>query len=96
MEEKQIVLFSLSTCPVCKKTKMFLDKKKVEYVLVELDLVDLDSRDKLLAEVRKFNPRETFPTLVISSDRSLQSQGKGEKVIVGYNEPELISEFGGQ
>ncbi|MBF0606914.1 MAG: glutaredoxin family protein [Candidatus Magnetobacterium sp. LHC-1] len=83
---RNIVLFALSTCPACKKTRDLLDTNKIEYVLVELDLVDLDSRDKLLGEVRRFNPRETFPTLVIN---------KGEKVIVGYDESELKGEFGG-
>ncbi|MBF0317175.1 MAG: glutaredoxin [Nitrospirae bacterium] len=87
MKERNIILFALSTCPACKKTKDLLDKSNIEYVLVELDLVDRDSRDKLLGEVRRFNTRETFPTLVIN---------KGERVIVGYDESALTGEFGGQ
>ncbi|KJU87278.1 glutaredoxin-like protein [Candidatus Magnetobacterium bavaricum] len=85
MKERNIVLFALSTCPACKKTRDLLDKNKIEYVLVELDLVDRDSRDKLLGEVRRFNPRETFPTLVVN---------KGEKVIVGYDYEASMSVFG--
>ncbi len=81
-EEKKVVLFALSTCPACKKTKALLKELGVEAVVVDLDLVDRESRDKLLQEVRKFNPRETFPTLVIN---------KGEKVVVGYSEEEIRS-----
>ncbi|QWR76347.1 glutaredoxin family protein [Candidatus Magnetomonas plexicatena] len=84
MENKsKIVLFGLSTCPACKKTKAFLNDKGLEYILVELDTVDADSRDKLLGELRKYNPRETFPTVVIDG---------GAKVMVGYDE-QVINGF---
>ncbi|RMG69948.1 MAG: glutaredoxin family protein [Nitrospirae bacterium] len=79
-DEKKVVLFALSTCPACKKTKALLNELGVEAVVVDLDTVDRESRDKLLEEVRKFNPRETFPTLVIN---------KGEKVVVGYSDEEI-------
>jgi glutaredoxin-like protein NrdH len=80
MEIKNIVLFALSTCPACKKTKRLLEEFGIDAVVVDLDLVDIDSRERLLNELRRFNPQETFPTLVIN---------KGEKVIVGYSEDEL-------
>jgi glutaredoxin-like protein NrdH len=79
-EEKKVVLFALSTCPACKKTKALLKELGVDALIVDLDLVDRDSREKLLQEVRRFNPRETFPTLVIN---------KGEKVVVGYSDEEI-------
>ena len=81
-EEKKVVLFALSTCPACKKTKALLKQLGIDALVVDLDLVDRDSRDKLLQEVRRFNPRETFPTLVIN---------RGEKVVVGYSEEEIRS-----
>ncbi len=78
--EKNIVLFALRTCPACKKTKELLDKKNVKYISIELDTIDVESRNKMLIEVGKFNPRETFPTLVIN---------KGEDVIVGFDEEKI-------
>jgi len=75
-----VVLFALSTCPACKKTKRLLKELNIDAIIVDLDLVDIDSRDRLLKELRRFNPQETFPTLVIN---------KGERVIVGYSEEEL-------
>jgi glutaredoxin-like protein NrdH len=86
MEQKsKIVFFALSTCPACKKTKDFLNQKGVDYILVEVDTVDKDSRDKLLSELRKYNPRETFPTVVIDG---------GAKIVVGYDERSLMETFG--
>ncbi len=36
--------------------------------------------DKMLEEVRKYNPKETFPTFVLNGSK---------KVVVGYNEERL-------
>ncbi len=83
-QQRKVVLFALSTCPACKKTKNLLKDLGVDAVVVDLDTIDRETREKLLVEVRKYNPRETFPTLVING---------GEKVIVGYGEEEIRSAF---
>jgi len=79
--DKKVVLFALSTCPACKKTKALLENKGVEYLCVELDTVDLDSRGKLLEKVRQYNSRETFPTIVVEG---------GKRVVVGFSEEEIV------
>ncbi len=84
MAKKETVLFALSTCPACKKTKDFFTDNNIDHLLVEVDLIDIDSRDKMLAELKKHNPKETFPTIVING---------GEKVIVGYDKKELATIF---
>lgn len=80
-EGHKVVLFALSTCPACKKTKALLEKEGVEYLCVELDTVDVESREKLLEKVRQYNPRETFPTMVIHG---------GQEVVVGFSEEEIM------
>ena len=80
--ERKVVLFALSTCSACRKTREFLDRNSVEYLCVYLDTVDLESRDQLLEKVREYNPRETFPTLVIDG---------GNKVVIGFGEDEIRS-----
>ncbi|MBF0554678.1 MAG: glutaredoxin family protein [Nitrospirae bacterium] len=84
MSEKRTVLFALSTCSSCKKTKELLTKNNIEFILVELDTLDIESRDKLLLEVKKYNPRESFPTIVVDGGRT---------VIVGYNDTAIKKEF---
>ncbi len=79
-EEAGIVLFALSTCNACRKTRDLLDKLGVDYIEADLDTVDIDSRNKLLEKVRKYNPGETFPTLVVDG---------GKAVVVGYSEEEI-------
>ncbi|GBE00743.1 glutaredoxin [bacterium BMS3Bbin06] len=81
----KIVLFALSTCPACRKTKELLNRFNVDYILVELDTIETCSRNKLLEQVRKYNPHETFPTLVVDG---------GKKVIVGYAEDEIKEALG--
>lgn len=79
--DNRVVLFALSTCPACRKAKTLLENKGVDYLCVELDTVDLDSRGKLLEKVRKYNARETFPTMVLEG---------GKRVVVGFSEEEII------
>lgn len=83
-EKKKTILFALSTCPACKKTKELLNRLRVDYLCLDLDTIDIESRNRLLEEVRRFNPKETFPTLVING---------GERVVVGYSEEEIKKAF---
>ena len=80
----KIVLYALSTCGWCKKTKDFLKKLGVEYTYVFVDNLGGNDRDETMEEVKKWNPRRSFPTVVIND----------EKCIVGYNEDEIKRALG--
>jgi glutaredoxin len=73
------MLYALSTCGWCKKTKEFLNKLGVDYSYIFVDLVDDSERDKIIAVVKKQNPRNSYPTIVINDN----------KCIVGYKEDEI-------
>jgi glutaredoxin len=75
----KVMLFALSTCMWCRKTKQLLDDLRVAYDWVDVDLVDKTDQDQVTEEVKKWNPACTFPTVVINED----------KCIVGY-EPDKI------
>jgi glutaredoxin-like protein NrdH len=81
--EKPIVVFTLSTCSHCKATKRFLDDCAVKYEFTDVDLLDGEERTAILEDVRKWNPRCSFPTIII-----------GDKVIVGYREDEIKEALG--
>lgn len=66
-----IKLYALSTCGWCRKTKAFLDDNDVEYELFYVDLMDGEEKDRVLAEVRKWNPRSSFPTIVVDERESV-------------------------
>ncbi|MEN2986631.1 MAG: glutaredoxin family protein [Thermodesulfovibrionaceae bacterium] len=71
---KRVRLYSLSTCPVCKKVKEFLKNNSIEFELIEVDTLEGGEQWVALKELRKINPNETFPTLIV------------EKAIVGFDE----------
>ena len=75
----KIMLYALSTCVWCKKTRKFLEGLGVEYDYVYVDQLDEDDRNKTIEEIEKWNPRCSFPTLVFND----------EKCVVGYKEDEI-------
>ena len=75
----KIMLFALSTCGWCKKTKKLLEDLGVEYSYVFVDLLEEDDRNKTIEEIEKWNPRCSFPTIVIND----------KKCVVGFKEEEI-------
>ena len=73
-----ITLYALSTCGWCAKTRELLRELGVDHFYVYVDLLPPDEMQEAIREVEKYNPRGSFPTLVI-----------GDRVIVGFREPEI-------
>ena len=72
--KKKVRLYSLSTCPTCKKVKKFLDDHGIQYEFTEVDLLDSGEQWLTSKEIKKYNPAATYPTLVV------------EEVILGLDE----------
>jgi len=77
-DKGKIRLFALSTCIWCKKTRELLSSMGVAFDYIYVDLLKGEERAEAVAEVKKYNPSLSFPTLVI-----------GEKCIVGLKEKEI-------
>lgn len=71
-------MYTLSTCSHCKTTKKFLDDCRVHYEFTDVDLLSAEEKKAIIEDVKKYNPRCTFPTIII-----------GDKVIIGYKEDEI-------
>ena len=82
-DKGKIRLFALSTCIWCKKTREFLSSMGVAFDYIYVDLLNGEERAEAVAEVKKYNPSTSFPTLVI-----------GEKSIVGLKEKEIKEALG--
>ncbi|GAB6055673.1 glutaredoxin family protein [Methanobacterium alkalithermotolerans] len=67
----EIILFALSTCGWCKKTKLLLDELGVSYDYIYVDLTRGSERDETLENLKKWNPSLSFPTLVINNERAI-------------------------
>jgi glutaredoxin len=74
------MIFTLSTCGWCKKTKQLLKDLDVEYEYVDIDTISGEEREKVREELRKHNPRMSAPTVVIDD---------GKNVIIGFDEEEV-------
>ena len=72
--KKKVRLYSLSTCPTCKRVRKFLDEHGIQYEFTEVDLLDSGEQWLMSKEVKKYNQAATYPTLVI------------EEVILGLDE----------
>jgi glutaredoxin len=74
---RKVKMYSLSTCPACKKVKEFLKNNNVDCEIIDVDLLDSGEQWVALKELKKINPQETFPTLVV------------EKAVVGFDEENI-------
>lgn len=80
----KVMLYALSTCGWCAKTKDLLRQIGVEFDYVYVDLLDGKEQDDAITMVEKFNPSGSFPTLVIDN----------KKTIIGFREQEIREALG--
>jgi len=78
MSNIPVKVYSLSTCGHCKSVKRFLEDHGIEYNFIDVDQLFGDERKLMIDEVKIYNPRCTFPTIVI-----------GDGVVVGNKENEI-------
>jgi glutaredoxin-like protein NrdH len=80
----KVILYALSTCVWCKKTKKLLTELGVDFSYVFVDLLEGEEKVKVVDEVARYNPSRSFPTLVIDDKTS----------IVGYQEKRIREVLG--
>ena len=78
-----VKLYSLTTCSHCRETKQFRDECLVKYNVEDVNLRERDQSKAILEDIKKINPKCSFPTVII-----------GEKVIVGFKEKEIREALG--
>ena len=82
MRVRPVRLFTLSTCSHCKAAKRFLDDHGVDYEFTDVDLLTGKAKAEVVEEMKRYNPRLTFPTILI-----------GDSVIVGNRQDEIAKEL---
>ena len=83
MSEKEINMYTLSTCSHCKATKKFMSDCNVKYDFIDVDLLKGEEQRAIIEDLKKYNPRCSFPTIII-----------GDRVIVGFKEDEIREALG--
>lgn len=84
IDKGKVVVYSLSTCIWCKKTKNLLTELGVDFEYIYVDKLDGEEKNQIIQEIRRFNPSISFPTTIIN----------GRKAIVGFKEKEIREVFG--
>ena len=80
----KVMLYALSTCVWCKKTRALLEDLGIEFDYVYVDLLSGDEKETALKEILKHNPDGAMPTLVIND----------QKCIVGFKETDIREALG--
>jgi glutaredoxin-like protein NrdH len=84
IDRGKVVVYGLSTCVWCKKTKKLLTDLGVNFDFIYVDKLEGEEEDQAVEEIRRFNPSTSFPTTVIN----------GERAIVGFKEKEIRESLG--
>ena len=83
-DKGKVLLYALSTCGWCGKTKELLRQMGIAFDFVYVDLLEGSEQDDAITQVEKYNPAGSFPTLVINN----------RKVIVGFREQDIREALG--
>ncbi len=74
----RIVLYALSTCAWCKKTKRLLQELGLGYDYVDVDLLRGEESSEAKRTIYRWNPRNSFPTIVVNNERCIAGFDENE------------------
>jgi glutaredoxin len=80
----KVILYALSTCVWCNKTKKLLTELGVDFAYVYVDLLEGAEKERILNDMSHCNPVRSFPTLVINDTTC----------IIGYQERKIQEVLG--
>lgn len=78
------LMYNLTTCNHCVRVHEFLDKHGIAHHDVTVDHFTGKARAAIIAKIRTYNPKVSFPTLVFPDGR----------VVIGYREAMLAEAIG--
>jgi len=80
---KKVKLYTLSTCPWCRKAKQFFNDKRIPCEIVDYDLAAEPEQGRIEAELNEYGERTAFPIAII-----------GDEIVVGYNPKRYLELLG--
>jgi len=82
-KDHEVLVYALSTCGWCKKTKQFFRNNSIEYEYVDLDLASPEERQPIIDELSSNNIPLAFPITIIDN----------QTMVRGYNPDKLTEEL---
>ncbi len=61
----KVLMYTISTCAWCKKTRNFLKDHNIEYTYVDVDLADQEDRERIRRNILRRGGRLSYPTIII-------------------------------
>jgi glutaredoxin len=71
---KKVSMYTLSTCPWCRKTKKYFQERQMPFDYVDYDLADERTQEKIADDMMRYTDHIAFPFVRIDDD-----------VVIGYN-----------
>jgi glutaredoxin len=82
--KNKVLLYTLSTCGWCKKTKQLLNDNDVAYEYLDLDKCSKEDQKTAVDELKAKKLPIAFPIMIINDD----------KVIQGFKKDDIIEALG--
>jgi glutaredoxin len=80
----EVVVYALSTCPWCRKTKQWFSDSKIAFESVDVDTLPGDQQDAAAEKAYGLSGGRRFPVVVINGE-----------VIVGYSPDKFLEHLKG-
>ena len=64
----KVILYAISTCVWCKKTKKLLEEMGIAYDFIDVDLLGEEEKEPIRQEVIKWKSRVAYPLIVVNDD----------------------------
>lgn len=64
---KKVSMYTLSTCPWCRKTKKFFTEKNVSFDFIDYDLADEATQKRIITDMERYKA-SGFPFVMINGD----------------------------
>jgi len=71
-----VLLYALSTCAWCKRTKQFLKNNNIEYEYIDIDLCSEEDKERIRQDIIRHGGSLSYPTIIVDDKR----------LVTGYDE----------
>lgn len=75
----KVLMYAISTCAWCRKTKSFLKDLEIEYEYIDVDLCNKEDREKIRIDIQNRGGRTSYPTIIIDN----------KTLITGFHEDKI-------
>ena len=64
----QVLLYAISTCAWCKRTKKFFADNDIEFEYVDVDICDREDREMIRRDILDRGGRLSYPVIIIDNE----------------------------